>query len=154
MKRKIFLTLISLISLTINAQEVISSQGDSYSNANGSIDFTIGEVLIATITSGSNSLTQGFHQTNLTVLGIDDFDTNFQANVFPNPTSEILNIDILNFEGLNYLIYDIRGRQLLKASINNKITPVNINNLTNGLYLLVITGENNQKLKTYRIIKN
>jgi len=154
MKKNIFLLFILLISLTVNAQEVISSQGDSYSNANGSIDFTIGEVVIATITSGSNSLTQGFHQTNLTVLAIDDFETNFKAKVFPNPTKEILNIDILNFEGLNYLIYDISGRQLLKSKIINKVTSLKVNTLADGVYLLVINGENNQKLKTYRIIKN
>ena len=30
------------------AQEVVSTQGDSYTNSSGSIDFTIGEVVINT----------------------------------------------------------------------------------------------------------
>ena len=53
-------------------QEVISSQGDSYSNASGSVDFTIGEVVIATGTDGNNDLTQGFHQTNWNFVGLED----------------------------------------------------------------------------------
>ena len=43
--KKITLVLFSLFAtLTVSAQEVVSTQGDSYSNASGSIDFTIGEV--------------------------------------------------------------------------------------------------------------
>ena len=33
-----------LTTLSVSAQEVVSTQGDSYSNGTGSIDFTIGEV--------------------------------------------------------------------------------------------------------------
>jgi hypothetical protein len=57
-----FFSLLTTISVT--AQEVVSTQGDSYSNSSGSIDFTIGEVIINTGTDGTNDLTQGFHQTN------------------------------------------------------------------------------------------
>ena len=49
-----------LLLLSVSAQEVVSTQGDSYSNASGSIDFTIGEVIITTGTDGTNDLTQGF----------------------------------------------------------------------------------------------
>jgi hypothetical protein len=50
---------------SFSSQEVVSAQGDSYSNTSGSIDFTIGEVVINTGTDGNNDITQGFHQTNL-----------------------------------------------------------------------------------------
>ena len=46
------------------AQQVISSAGETYSNINGSIAFTIGEVVIFTGTNGTTNLTQGFHQFN------------------------------------------------------------------------------------------
>lgn len=154
MKRIIFLPLLFLICFTIEAQEVIATQGSSYSNSSGSIDFTIGEVIIQTLTTTSNVLTQGFHQTNLTVLGIDDFDQTFQVKVFPNPTNEILNIDISNFDGLSYDIYDISGRQLYTKKLIAKTTSFAVDHLANGMYLLVLKGENNQKLKTYRILKN
>ena len=62
MKRHTLVLFSLLATGTVSAQEVVSSQGDSYSN--GSIDFTLGEVIIATGTDGTNDLTQGFHQTN------------------------------------------------------------------------------------------
>ena len=154
MKRNILLTLLLVINLAINAQEVISVQGASYSNSNGSIDFTIGEVVTATLTNTNIILTQGFHQTNLTVLAVDDFDINFQARVFPNPTQDILQLDIQNYSGLNYKLYDIQGRQLSIAKIDKKNTVINTAQYAKGMYLLVILNENKQKLKTYRIIKN
>jgi len=44
-----------LTTLSVSAQEVLSTQGDSYMNGTGSIDFTIGEVIINTGTDGSNN---------------------------------------------------------------------------------------------------
>ena len=59
--------LILLYSITTfslsQAQEIISTQGDSYSNTAGTIEFTIGEVIIDTETNGPIGVTQGFHKT-------------------------------------------------------------------------------------------
>lgn len=154
MKIKFTILLLLLCTLTVSSQEVIASQGNSYSNSSVSIDFTIGEVVIATLNNTGNTLTQGFHQTNLTVLAIDDFDINYQARVFPNPTQDLLQVEIQNFEGLNYKMYDIQGRQLSQQKIYSINTSINTTPYAKGLYLLVILNENNQLLKTYRIIKN
>ena len=63
--KKNTLVLFSLLATgTVSAQEVVATQGGSYSNTSASIDFTIGEVIIATETDGTNDITQGFHQTN------------------------------------------------------------------------------------------
>jgi hypothetical protein len=64
---------------TLSAQEVISTQGDSYINGNGSIDFTIGEVIIDTGTDGSIFLTQGFHQITQGCIG--DFNSDGEINI-------------------------------------------------------------------------
>lgn len=141
-------------SISLFSQEVIASQGNSYANANGSIDFTMGEVVIATISTVSNALTQGFHQTKLGVLAVEDFDLIYQAQAYPNPTPDLLNLEIQLFEGLKYEIYDMQGRQLGFSSIENRFTEVSFKQFAIGLYMLVVLNENNQKLKTYRIIKN
>lgn len=154
MKIKFTILLLLLCTLTVSSQEVIASQGNSYSNSSVSIDFTIGEVVIASLSNTGNTLTQGFHQTNLTVLAIDDFDINYQARVFPNPTQDLLQVEIQNFEDLNYKMYDIQGRQLSQQKIYSINTSINTTPYAKGLYLLVILNENNQLLKTYRIIKN
>lgn len=62
MIKNILLLFLLLITWSITAQEVMSMQGNSYTNASISIDFTIGEAVIKTVTDGNNTLTQGFHQ--------------------------------------------------------------------------------------------
>ena len=91
--KKYTLVVFSLLStLAVTAQEVVSTQGDSYSNASANIDFTIGEVVINTGTDGTNDLTQGFHQGNWSLVGVVDHDLSYEAIVFPNPTKDLLNI--------------------------------------------------------------
>ena len=87
MKRTTFVLFSLFATISVTAQEVVSTQGDSYSNASGNIDFTIGEVVINTGTDGSNDLTQGFHQTNWNFLGVEDHSPSYEATIFPNPTS-------------------------------------------------------------------
>ena len=64
------------LSLNSLGQEIVSAQGDFYTNASGSIDFTIGEVVINTGTDGTNYLPQVFHQMNWNFLGVEDFAPN------------------------------------------------------------------------------
>ena len=87
-------------SVLVSAQEVVSTQGDSYTNSSGSIDFTIGEVVINTGSDGSNDLTQGFHQTNWNFVSIEHHVPSYEAIIFPNPTSEILTIRTSMFENV------------------------------------------------------
>jgi len=49
---------------------VISSTGGSASASNVKMDYTIGETVIETFSAGGHTLTQGFHQTNLTLVAI------------------------------------------------------------------------------------
>ncbi len=92
MKKNTIVLFSLFASISVSAQEVVSAQGESYSNASAKIDFTIGELVINTGTDGTNELTQGFHQTNWNFLGLEDFAPNYQATIFPNPTQEVLNI--------------------------------------------------------------
>ena len=52
MKKNKLLASLLLLSAGLSAQEVISSQGDSYSNVNNTLDFTIGEPVVETVTDG------------------------------------------------------------------------------------------------------
>lgn len=59
----LMLILISFVGFSQNIErQVIGSAGQSFSNATLSMDFTVGELVVTTITDGSSILTQGFHQ--------------------------------------------------------------------------------------------
>jgi|TARA_B110000908_G_C10184554_1_gene417347 hypothetical protein len=146
----LFLTL--LTTITVTAQEVVSTQGDSYSNGTGSIDFTIGEVIINTGTDGTNTLTQGFHQTNWNFVGLEDHLPSYAAIIFPNPTVDVLNIQTSSFEGVTYTLYDGQGKLVLQDLLSAKQTPIEVSELAPGSYSLTLNNET-QNLKTFKLVK-
>lgn len=151
--KKNTLTLFSLVAtLSVSAQEVIATQGTSYSNANGSIDFTIGEVVINTGTNGTNDLTQGFHQTNWNFLGVDDHAPAYSASIFPNPTADVLNIKTSTFENVTYTLYDAQGKLVLQDKISSELTALQVGHLAPGSYSIVLNSET-QNLKTFKLVK-
>lgn len=136
-----------------NGQEVISSQGETYSNGNGSIDFTVGEVIINTVSDGTNDLTQGFHQTNWSFVGLDDHAIHIEASVFPNPTEDVLNLKISSFEGIHYSMYDAKGKLVLEDEILNELTVLEVSHFAPGQYSIVLE-KNETILKSYKLIKH
>ena len=63
-----------------------------------------------------------------------------QVDVYPNPTSGIINIKTNFNEVLNINLYSTQG-QLIKSEILNG-KSVNYSGLDNGIYILSITSEN------------
>ena len=152
MKKKIIVLFSLFASISVSAQEVVSTQGESYSNASAKIDFTIGEVVINTGTDGTNDLTQGFHQTNWTFLGVEDFAPNFQATIFPNPTQDVFNIKTSVFENVTYTLYDAQGKLVMQNILSAEQTPIQVSHLAPGSYSLTLNNET-QTLKTFKLIK-
>jgi hypothetical protein len=152
MKKNTLVLFSFFASLSVSAQEVIATQGDSYSNASANIDFTIGEVIINTGTDGTNDLTQGFHQTNWNFVGLKDFAPNFEAFIFPNPTEDVLNIKTSTFENVTYTLYDAQGKLVLQDVLSAEQTPIQVSPLAPGSYSLTLNNET-QNLKTFKLIK-
>ncbi len=153
MKNYILFFGIFLLSITIHAQEVIATQGDSYTNGGNTIDFTIGETVIETVSGINNRLTQGFHQTLLTVTSVEDLDVTISVTIFPNPTSEDINLVVDKYEGVTFSLYDVVGKLLTKQTLTATNTNINISTYSKGVYLLKLSQKDNNKIKTYRIIK-
>ena len=150
---KKLITLLALSSaLTTTAQEVVATQGDSYSNTSTQIDFTIGEIIINTESDGVNTLTHGFHQTNWNFIGLENHAPEYEASIFPNPTSEILNIRTSTFENVTYTLYDAQGKLILQGKLTQVQTPIRVGQLATGKYSLILDSQN-QKLKTFKLVK-
>ena len=151
--KKLNITLILyLFNLSFLSQEVISTQGGSYSNTSINIEFTIGEVVIKTVSDGVMELTQGFHQTNWNLTVTEDHTPSFKATIFPNPISEVLNIKTHMFEGTSYSVYNSKGKLILSGKLFLEQTSINLRQLPTGAYLLNL-NDANQNLKTYKLFK-
>jgi hypothetical protein len=152
MKRHTLVLFSLLTTVTVSAQEVVSTQGDSYSNASANIDFTIGEVIIDTGTDGNNDLTQGFHQTNWNFVGLEDYAPNYEATIFPNPTEDLLNIRTSTFENVTYSLYDAQGKLVMQNTLSAEQTPIQVSQLAPGSYSLTLNNET-KNLKTFKLVK-
>ena len=152
------LTVIIFGNLILNAQNiqnsVISCAGGSSASGNFKLDFTIGEVVSETFQSGNNVLTQGFHQTKLTVTNIDNIDFFIDIYLFPNPTDEFINIEIPSYyNNLEIKFYDANGRLLKNFEQVYGVTKFDLSDFSQGIYYLIISLKENNQTKTFKIIK-
>ena len=73
---------------------------------------------------------------------VDDISNNTIANVFPNPTSGYLNIQISNFKNADIKVIDILGKVVANYyDISSEIT-IDLTNRTKGLYFVQISSDN------------
>jgi len=107
-------------------------------------DFTLGQIAINSLGSEDFILTQGFHQPSLGVISI--FEEKFtNISVYPNPTIDILNLEIFGFEGpyVNVQLVDLNGKIIFSDFVktSTKKHQIITNNLNLGTYILEIIGE-------------
>ncbi|WCO00624.1 T9SS type A sorting domain-containing protein [Psychroserpens ponticola] len=89
-----------------------------------------------------------------TVLGLNDFNRTLDFNLYPNPVSSVLNIELHNNEvNLTFQVFDILGKQVIKGSSKtNNTLKIDITSLEHGLYIIkIVSGD---KTETKRFIKN
>ncbi|MCK0130764.1 T9SS type A sorting domain-containing protein [Flavobacteriaceae bacterium F08102] len=153
MTRKLLLLICLYLPLTSEAQQVVSALGGTYSSTTGSIEYSLGEVSILTLNNTQNSLTQGLLQPSLSILDVDDFD-HLSIKIYPNPSSSVIHIKLLNLDKVKYTLLDIQGRTLKESTITNRFATIDLLNLAQGVYLFKVENNLNDKQKTYRIIKN
>ena len=154
--KKFFLAFLFLLSYNGLSQSVISSAGSSNSAGDYLISWTVGETAVATISSSSTTLTQGFHQPLLVDViptGIEK-ELQLEMRAFPNPT-----FDRVMFEGSDPVgIYHVRvvdkqGRVLEQKSVNSTDLMIEMRKYNNGTYIVEVVEEDTGKRKIFNIIK-
>ena len=133
-------------------QQVISSMGANLQTLSGSISFTLGEPVIATISTTRGIITQGFHQTMLPGTVSDNTSINF--NAYPNPTSGLLHVfmDIDDMRNVKLVLSNKSGNILFARNTENKSMEIDFSNYLSGIYFIVIYKDY-KILGTLKIIK-
>lgn len=83
---------------------------------------------------------------------MEDFAPSYEATIFPNPTSELLNIKTSTFENVTYTLYDAQGKLVMQDILSAEQTPIQVSQLASGIYLLTLNNQT-QNLKTFKLIK-
>ncbi len=156
MKKTIYYLTILMICVasSAGAQKVISANGGTATAAGTVISWTIGEPITATVSDGTTTLTQGFHQTKLTVTAVNEIQvTGVEIKVYPNPTSDFVTVHFSNVvEKPTYLLFDLSGRLIQQKNIESTDEKIDMTEYSGGSYILKLNS-GQQPLQTFKIIK-
>lgn len=99
----------------------------------------------------SNAAQQGTFNIRLTDVGLGT--NNFESNnfkVYPNPVTGLLNLSS-NQNITNVKVFNLLGQEVLRDSLNSKLTQIDMSLLSNGTYMVKVTADN--QVKTIKVIK-
>jgi hypothetical protein len=141
----------------LQAQEAMTAAGGNITGNSGSIDYSIGQIFY-TANSGSNGTVEEGVQQPYEIWvysGIEETNgIQLECLVFPNPVSDMLTLQIKDFENLklSFQLYDAKGKILENNKVENEETHISTKNLSSGTYFLKVVS-NEKEVKSFKIIK-
>ncbi|MBK7466376.1 MAG: T9SS type A sorting domain-containing protein [Saprospiraceae bacterium] len=153
--KKIYIAFSSLLFFcAIEAQNlsptVVNSSGGFVKNANHSLEWSLGELAVSTVTNNSNMLTQGFIQPFTIMVGTSDKARDYKIAYFPNPIEDILYLITDHEDILSIQIHDLLGRLIQNSDFSQSI---NLQHLKTGIYNISLLDKNYQIITSFKINK-
>ena len=157
-----YLTLLSIFSVVgfSYSQDldhfVIGTDGGHAKNNQFSLSYTIGEVVtdLGRDTINNTDLAQGFQQSFISIVSVEDHDFDIYISIYPNPAVEHLNVRISDIDKANsYSMYDMSGKLIRQESIRTKEFKIGFGGLSTGNYMLVF-NDRERRLKTIKVQKS
>lgn len=155
-KKVLFLMcFICMITVNLHAQQSVHGSGGNATGSGGIISYSVGQIAYTTNSGTTGTVSQGVQQAAEVMLGVEQTEINLQLNIYPNPTTSLLNLTFGEYDvkGVTYSITDINGKQLVQPKMVNPQTTIDVSSLNTAMYLLTIS-KNEKPVKIYRIIKN
>lgn len=144
------------------APQSVNSAGVKMTQSNGSLSFTVGELVVKTQTDANgNNLGSGFTNSatsSTTVLSLYTPDKEvLNVSVYPNPTTDLVVVDISSttLDWLYLDVVDLQGKTISTekyVGMSNKI-GINTTHYKSGTYLLQLKNISGKLLGTYKLIK-
>jgi len=81
----------------------------------------------------------------VSLTGVEDLSGDSFVSVYPNPSTDIFELRISNFEfkqPLSVSVFDAEGRKILEQKISSGISKLNLSTAATGIYLLKVSGSN------------
>ena len=143
-------------TLTSLAQSNIVVSGKNATGTNGSVTYTVGQIVYKAYSGSNGTVSQGVQQPFeiSTLTAIDVPQIQLIVGVYPNPTfgNIILTVKEYDFRNLKYQLFDINGKTILTGKVKQNETKIEMSSLPSASYFLKIAEKNNV-LKTFKIIK-
>ena len=151
--------LLSFELTNLQAQKIVTTVGGEASGSNGSVSYTIGQMVYsAEVGTNGNSFAQGVQQPYeiSVVSGIKEAkDISLLVSAYPNPTTDYLTVKVENYEtaNLQYMVFDINGKLLQTIKATGGETQIQTSELVPANYFVKIL-DNKKEIKVFKIIKN
>lgn len=138
----------------------LNSAGTKMTQANGSISFTVGELVVLSLEDNQGNTLNGGFNTNavLTTLSIQEADISIMSvSIFPNPSSNFISIVIkeVHIDEFNLDVKDLKGKLILSEKHSGVSSNIGINATSwdSGSYILTLYKLNGELIGSYQIIK-
>jgi hypothetical protein len=135
----------SMTNFTIDVSSPTLISKTTHNILSGSID---------TLPQLSNIFNSATNTGNLfcsAVTSLQDYNT-IDISVYPNPMSDLLNIEVATQENYILKMYTATGQQILNSTFKNKF-QLNTNNYAPGFYLLRIEDKNGNVQASRKLVK-
>ncbi|MFZ4726959.1 MAG: T9SS type A sorting domain-containing protein [Paludibacter sp.] len=147
--------------IEIHAQQSFSSTGGDVLGNDGSVSYSVGQLVNSTNIGTNNTTSEGIQQAyEISVIaGINQAEgINLKWSAYPNPTSNSVQLSVgkhltINNASLNYQLVSSDGKLLESNKVISELTTINLSTLVSSTYFIRIFQED-KELKTFIIIKS
>lgn len=156
MKKKFTMFLFGFLGYMGFAQSNTMASGSTILNSQGSISFSIGQVVYTEISGAAGSANQGVQQPYeiYELEKSDPISVKFDATIYPNPTAGDLIIKLVadNPKDFSYVLFDLQGRMLLEGKISSLETSLSLERFPTATYILKVLATDTS-FKNFKIVK-
>ncbi len=90
------------------------------------------------------------------IVNVNDVDANFAINIFPNPTNDVINIDVKAVDQKDYSIqiFDLKGQLMTKKQIGSKssfVETMDVSQFNSGIYIVKVISETGYNVSKFTI---
>jgi Concanavalin A-like lectin/glucanases superfamily/Secretion system C-terminal sorting domain/Ig-like domain CHU_C associated len=127
----------------------ISSLTDASGNANnGTLSGFTKTGATSNFLAGSPIVTG----TTCTTLNTSNFEVSNNIKMYPNPTNNIVTVEVNDLTNAKLQVVDITGKILMNQALNTSSNTVDVTQLPTGMYFFKVTS--NEGTTTNKIVKN
>ena len=141
---------------TLSAQKATVASGGEAAGTGGTSSYSVGQVVYTTDTGTNGSVAKGVQQPyDISITtGITETTISLTLSVYPNPTTNYLTLKIEEaYKSASYQLIDLQGKVIKSNKVDGDETTIKMEGLPTSIYFLSIS-DNNQLIKTFKIIKN
>ncbi|MEI6580475.1 MAG: T9SS type A sorting domain-containing protein [Eubacteriales bacterium] len=153
--------LLGLGPIWMQAQTTVPATGGNASGTEGTVNYSVGQVIYNTHTGPNGSVAHGVLQPfEISVIsGVEELKgINLRVSAYPNPSTDFLQLEVdasttLSIQSISYQLFDMNGKPLVNKKLEGKQTSIVMSNLVPTTYFLKVI-QDNKEVKRFKIIKN